>query len=247
MRAVIRRKVWRMMYIIDFLYDTILTGWTSVDPLAEKYYNVSPYAYRMNNPVNSINLDGSSVWTKILRITAKIGAKVSKNGLKELANVATYADAVSDITDNVSTMFDDKASTTDKISAGVSLASELLPVSVGDVKDAGKIVKAIHGNSKASTKAQQAYIIKEKATGKTVKVSVCGEKTRKTDNKSYRAESQIRKWNEEEGGNIYENEIIHNVPAGEGARDKILEYEKQKANDLIKLKVLEYSKKHQRP
>jgi RHS repeat-associated protein len=33
--------------------------WTSVDPLAEKYYNVSPYAYCSGNPVNMIDPDGS--------------------------------------------------------------------------------------------------------------------------------------------------------------------------------------------
>ena len=32
--------------------------WTSVDPLCEKYYNVSPYAYCANNPVNNIDIDG---------------------------------------------------------------------------------------------------------------------------------------------------------------------------------------------
>ena len=32
--------------------------WTSVDPLAEKYYSVSPYVYCMNNPVKYIDSDG---------------------------------------------------------------------------------------------------------------------------------------------------------------------------------------------
>lgn len=32
--------------------------WTSVDPLAEKYYNVSPYNYCGNNPVNMIDVNG---------------------------------------------------------------------------------------------------------------------------------------------------------------------------------------------
>ena len=32
--------------------------WTSVDPLAEKYYNVSPYVYCNNNPVMFIDPDG---------------------------------------------------------------------------------------------------------------------------------------------------------------------------------------------
>ena len=36
--------------------------WTSVDPLAEKYYHVSPYVYCMNNSVNAFDPDGRSTW-----------------------------------------------------------------------------------------------------------------------------------------------------------------------------------------
>jgi len=36
--------------------------WTSVDPLAEKYYNVSPYNYCGDNPVNRIDPNGRDVW-----------------------------------------------------------------------------------------------------------------------------------------------------------------------------------------
>jgi len=35
--------------------------WTSVDPLAEKYYSISPYAYCLNNPVKFIDPDGRVV------------------------------------------------------------------------------------------------------------------------------------------------------------------------------------------
>ena len=35
--------------------------WTSVDPHAEKYYSMSPYAYCMGNPVNAIDPDGRLV------------------------------------------------------------------------------------------------------------------------------------------------------------------------------------------
>ena len=35
--------------------------WTSVDPLAEKYYNVSPYVYCAGNPINYIDPDGRSM------------------------------------------------------------------------------------------------------------------------------------------------------------------------------------------
>ena len=35
--------------------------WTSVDPLCEKYYSISPYAYCMNNPVFFLDPDGRFV------------------------------------------------------------------------------------------------------------------------------------------------------------------------------------------
>ena len=44
-------------------YDAAICQWTSVDPLAEKYYNVSPYVYCGNNPINAIDSDGKKVWT----------------------------------------------------------------------------------------------------------------------------------------------------------------------------------------
>ncbi|WP_446788203.1 RHS repeat-associated core domain-containing protein [Macellibacteroides fermentans] len=39
-------------------YDAALPVWTTVDPLAEKYYNSSPYAYCANNPILNIDPDG---------------------------------------------------------------------------------------------------------------------------------------------------------------------------------------------
>lgn len=34
---------------------------TTIDPMAEKYYNISPYAYCANNPVNAIDIKGDSI------------------------------------------------------------------------------------------------------------------------------------------------------------------------------------------
>lgn len=39
-------------------HDPILARWDRIDPLCEKYYNVSPYNYCLNNPVKFIDPDG---------------------------------------------------------------------------------------------------------------------------------------------------------------------------------------------
>ena len=43
------------------MYDPTLGRFTTMDPMAEKYYSVSPYAYCGNNPVNYIDIDGREV------------------------------------------------------------------------------------------------------------------------------------------------------------------------------------------
>ena len=40
------------------LYDPLLPTWDRMDPLCEKYYHISPYAYCANDPVNRIDLNG---------------------------------------------------------------------------------------------------------------------------------------------------------------------------------------------
>ena len=39
-------------------YDPAIARFTSMDPLAEKYYHISPYAYCAGNPVNYVDPDG---------------------------------------------------------------------------------------------------------------------------------------------------------------------------------------------
>ena len=39
-------------------YDPILARWDRMDPLCEKYYNISPYVYCRDNPAIRIDIDG---------------------------------------------------------------------------------------------------------------------------------------------------------------------------------------------
>ncbi len=51
--------------LIDYgarLYDSLLPRWTTQDPLAEKYYSTSPYAFCNNNPVNFVDPDGRKLY-----------------------------------------------------------------------------------------------------------------------------------------------------------------------------------------
>ena len=43
-------------------YDPALARWTTPDPLSEKYYGISPYAFCNNNPVNFVDPDGMGIY-----------------------------------------------------------------------------------------------------------------------------------------------------------------------------------------
>ncbi|MDR0863365.1 MAG: hypothetical protein LBO74_00340, partial [Candidatus Symbiothrix sp.] len=50
--------------LYDFVargYDPAVGRFMTIDPLAEKYYSVSPYAYCGNNPINAVDFNGDSI------------------------------------------------------------------------------------------------------------------------------------------------------------------------------------------
>ena len=50
---------------LDFgarFYDPRTAAWLSQDPLSEKYYPISPYAYCAGNPVNLVDPTGKDIW-----------------------------------------------------------------------------------------------------------------------------------------------------------------------------------------
>jgi len=63
-------------------YYAAMGRFTSVDPLAEKYYSISPYAYCNNNPVNYIDKNGKEG----TRTTDKDGNKIIESNVVVLVD-----------------------------------------------------------------------------------------------------------------------------------------------------------------
>lgn len=90
-----------------------------------------------------------------------------------------------------------------------------------------------NGNSKSSTKEQHNYDVVDTQNGdKTVKTGVSGGKETK-GGESYSDKSQANKWNKQEGTpDRYKSKTTNRVPAGEGARQKALDYEANRASEV---------------
>ncbi len=72
----------------DFIartYDPSLGRFLSIDPLAEKYYSVSPYVFCAGNPVNFVDPDGDDFFRKIRKNTISIYAMYYTNSASEVS------------------------------------------------------------------------------------------------------------------------------------------------------------------
>jgi hypothetical protein len=95
-----------------------------------------------------------------------------------------------------------------------------------------KLETPVNGNSKASTNAQHNYDVVNTQNGNVVKTGTSGGKETQAG-ESYRGNSQANKWNKQEGTpGKYKSETTNRVPAGQGARQKALDYEKNRANEV---------------
>lgn len=80
-------------------YNSLVGRWDRMDPLCEKYYSVSPYAYCLNNPVKNIDPDGKEPGQFFLSLdeAAKdFGRFYNDNSIRTNREYASYAIEVKD-------------------------------------------------------------------------------------------------------------------------------------------------------
>jgi hypothetical protein len=109
-------------------------------------------------------------------------------------------------------------------------AKEIVEQNLDEIAEA-----AVNGNSALSENSQHLYEIYktgENGAEEVVKTGVSGGKVAK-NGKSYRATSQVNKWNKAEGAGKYSSRIVKSIPRGPGARAKILQAERVHAQKLI--------------
>ncbi len=71
------------------MYDPAIGRFSTMDPLAEKYYSISPYAYCANNPVKYLDPDGRVIQLFSITHTSKTtGSPVFERGVSEKTNAA---------------------------------------------------------------------------------------------------------------------------------------------------------------
>jgi RHS repeat-associated protein len=104
-----------------------------------------------------------------------------------------------------------------------------------------------HGNSATSTRAQHGYEIVDTNTGQVVKVGVSGG-PRTAAGGSRRADTQANRWNRGvDKPGLYEGRVVAEVPEGPGSRQAILDWERERSQELRDAGQLLDPTKHARP
>ncbi len=69
-------------------YNPVTMRWDRMDPLCEKYYDISPYAYCGNNPMNAVDPDGK----KVVDSKGRNIFYLNRNGVPQISKYASSND-----------------------------------------------------------------------------------------------------------------------------------------------------------
>lgn len=247
-------------YMHARFYKPGIGRFISLDPAGESPGNPQSwnrYHYTANNPMRAVDPDGRTAWDLV-----DIGSAAFSVG--KLWYKAINGQQIT-LQDNIDALLDVAGAALPAVPSpgtirrGGKLAGAALDLaSHGDeAKDGVKIVEGgadatrskavLHGNSKQSAAAQHGYEIVDTKTGEVVKTGVSGG-AQTAAGGSVRGNKQANRWSREAGEpGRYKAEVKTNVPSGEGARKKILQWEAENAARLREAGQLNDPTKHVRP
>lgn len=142
--------------------------------------------------------------------------------IKDISYLGLSLMGIDAIDNAIAAINDENVSTSGKVEA---VAGALTTTKAGSKTKTGNA--QVHGNSKASTKAQTVYGLKNQKTSGIEKVGISSGKVDKTG-VPYRANKQVNALNKK-GGN-YKAEVLEQVPVSNEARVRALELEKSHTN-----------------
>ena len=116
---------------------------TTIDPLAEKFYDISPYAWCENNPIVLIDPDGRS--PRLAKMAIKTVVKSVAKGKLDLGDVYDLVDAGKTLLDPNSSMLD----------KGLAVFDILSPVSSKEIKAGAKMLGVVDGANDAKKAANK--------------------------------------------------------------------------------------------
>jgi RHS repeat-associated protein len=238
------------------IYNPALGKFLSVDPITDEYPELSPYQFANNTPIVAIDLDGLETalqkpdGTYTTPRDGRLQQAVPPQYFPQFENFGEPDHTPSFMLDvsrfllekpmSVFTGEDwdgNKLSTGDRIEAGFTVLGNLsggkggkggggkAPAYSPKVKSTNATQVKVNANAKSSTKAQTIYGLQKKGTAKIEKVGISSGKNDKNGT-PYRANKQVNKL----GKDKYEAVVLDKQPAGENARAKGLELEKQHTN-----------------
>ena len=105
-------------------YDSdILTGWLSVDPMADKYPSLSPYAYCAWNPVKLVDPDGEMIWLPEITEDGNVSYVAEKGDTKE-----TFTQQYNVSKEATDAIFENAG--IDKVSEGTRISGDIIATTV---------------------------------------------------------------------------------------------------------------------
>ncbi len=145
--------------LLDFgarMYDPTTARWTAQDPLAEKYYAVSPYAYCIGNPISLFDPNGTDVWTVDAFGNVVWKEQSDTHCLYYVDNDGNLSEDYVTVSDR--SILDDLTKTEVKTDGGTEVSSHSSKTGINDIfkvfkfaSDNTKVEWAIHRNGDSYT------------------------------------------------------------------------------------------------